>query len=199
MEKPFLEISVVSKSDEKLEIIHILTTILKNIMDYPPVPPETAIISLHNSVILTFSSLQDFEAMYEKDYRIYSYFYDEIIKNEVDFPVNIFRSDSARNNPTDEDDVANYIVLRYKSNYLAPMRRNYQLIFRVNEIFGSTVKNEELQDGFIRFVRTKEDYEAMLVGNDEVEKWLEIFKLFKIDTNHPSIQKFIDIIKSYLK
>ncbi|WP_371802373.1 hypothetical protein [Candidatus Lokiarchaeum ossiferum] len=197
MEKPFLEISVISKSDENLETISILTTILKNLMDYPPIPPETAIITPQNTLLLTFSSVHDFEAMYEKDYRIYSYFYDEIIRNEVDFPSNIFKSpmETIENN----GDIENYIVLRYKSNYLAPMRRNYQLIYRVNEIFGSTVRNEELQDGFIRFIRTKEDFEALLVGSDEVEKWLNLFKLFDIDIQHPSIQKFLEIIRSYLK
>ena len=203
MEKPFLEISVVSKTDENLTIIDVLEQIKGNIMNYPANPPESVVISSKPSIIFTFSDLEHFKAMYEKDYRIYSYLYEKVLRQHVDLSSSIFKAKSGKMNAsTSTQSTAmqkNYIVLRYHSNNLAPMRRNYQLIYKVNEIFGFRVTNEEVQDGFVRFIKTKEDYDGMFVGRDEVEKWIEVFRLFEIDLTHPSILKFIEILKSFLK
>ena len=78
------------------------------------------------------------------------------------------------------------------------MRKNYNLIYRINHLLGVHIVNEELQDGFIRFVKTKADYESMFVGNDEVEKWVQFFEILQLDITHPTIVKFLEIIKSYL-
>ncbi|WP_371805367.1 hypothetical protein [Candidatus Lokiarchaeum ossiferum] len=202
MNKPFLEISVVSTTDANLDVVEVLKKIKRSIMEYPGNPPKSAEITTKPSILFTFASLNHFKAMYENDYRIYSYLYEEIIQKQVDLSANIFKTGakSLAANSTQEstENKENYIVLRYYSNNIAPMRRHYQLIYKVNEIFGFQITNEEVQDGFLRFFKTKKDFEGLSIGRDEVAKWMEVFRIFKIDVEHPSIKKFIEIIQSYL-
>lgn len=202
MSKPFLEISVVSTTDKNLVAVDVLKRIKDILMEYPSNPPESAVITSKPSVLFSFASLDDFKAMYEKDYRIYTYLYDEILQKQVDLSANIFKSNKrdmvADSTQKPGEFQENYLVLRYYSNNIAPMKRYYQLVYKVNEIFGFQITNEEVQDGFLRFLKTKDDYEGLFIGRDEVENWMEVFRIFNIDLEHPSITKFIEIIQSYL-
>ena len=202
MKKPYLEISILSIFDKDISDLEIISTIKDNILGYIPKKPRKVEIRDNNKVYFEFESLEDFSAMYEKDYQIYSYVLDEILQNNLDFKPNMFQKKKKKeiNIPQNglNDEIENYLVLKNKSNYLEPMRRNYNLIYRVNEILGSHVVVEEVQDGFLRFIRSQQDFEALLIETDEVVNWLKLFEVLQIDIDNPTIQKFITIIKSYL-
>lgn len=170
----------------------------ENLLEYIPNPPKRWYISDKPSLVLEFSSEADFFAMYDKDYQIYSFLYENILQNDLEFNPEIFRTHRVKQ-PIIDPNTPNYLVLRYRSNYLAPMKRNYGLTFKVNEIIGSQISIEEVQDGFIRFVKTKRDYQSMFLGNDAKEKWIKFFQLYEIDIEHPTIQEFIRIIDSYFQ
>ncbi|WP_371802374.1 hypothetical protein [Candidatus Lokiarchaeum ossiferum] len=201
MEKPFLEISIASKSDTNLDDIQLLQRIKEGLIEIWTKTPESIEFTSKPSLLVTFQSLADFDAAYSHTYEVYEYLYDEILRRHIDLDENFFKEQQKLKNTTikdepDADYKQNYIVLRYRSNNLAPMRRNYRLIDKVNEIFGFKITNEEIQDGYLRFLKTKEDWEGMLIGCDEVAQWTEVFQLFNIDISHPTIQKFMEIIRS---
>ncbi|TFH29372.1 MAG: hypothetical protein E4G98_03930 [Promethearchaeota archaeon] len=202
--KPFLEISIISYSDPNLYLDAFFQRAKENLLDYGPIPPERIEITDVPSIYLEYQSLEDFEALYEKDFRVYTFLLDQILQSpnsETILNQNLQKlsADSLTNTNSNKSvDDENYLVLRYKSNYLDPMKKNYNLVHRMNRFLGVQIINEELQDGFIRFVKTKADYESMFVGNDEVEKWIQFFEVLQLDITHPTIVKFLEIIKSYL-
>lgn len=200
MEKPFLEISIVSKLDKCVDDLTLLQKLKESLMELWTKPPETMEFTSKPSLLVTFSTYTDFALAYKHSYEVYEYLFDEILRRHINLDENFFKSQQNGKTTTIEDETQkkkeNYIVLRYKSNNLAPMRRSYRLIYKVNEIFGFKITNEEIQDGFLRFLQTKEDWEGMLVGCDEVAQWLEVFQLFNIDITHPTIQKFIEIVQT---
>ena len=101
---------------------------------------------------------------------------------------------SDQNMNIDDPPAKNYAIIRYRSNYLEPLRRNYNLIYKVNEYLGSNVYNEEIGDGFLRFIKNKEDFDAMLLAADEVEAWKEWFNLYEYDLDNPIITQFLEIV-----
>ena len=45
------------------------------------------------------------------------------------------------------------------------MRRNYQLTTQVDNLFGIQSAIEEVEDGFLKFYRTREDFEDSKLDN----------------------------------
>ena len=132
--------------------------------------------------------------MYEKNYHMYEFLYDNILKNDLFFD-SIFEG-SSNKVPENEEEGAdqNYIVLRYHSNYLAPMRRSYGLTSRINRMLGAKLFNEEISGGFLRFLKTKEDFEGMLLPAKARWGWEEWFKIRNVDLTHPTVQSFLTIV-----
>jgi len=75
------------------------------------------------------------------------------------------------------------------------MRKNYQLVYKINVMLGSLIYNEEVQDGFVRFVKTKEDFEGMLTSSEDVNGWISWLEALGIDITDPVIEKFIVILR----
>ncbi|MHA1561533.1 MAG: hypothetical protein ACTSPA_05355 [Promethearchaeota archaeon] len=143
-------------------------------------------------VRIDFESKRDFEKIYEKSFSFYVYVFENFIDKNNAFQ-SIFRN-KKRNKKNQPE---NYIVLRYKTNFINPIKQYLGFTTRVNKIFGSTVINEELQDGYIRFVYTKEDFEALLVPGDVGSGWEEFFKIKNIDLEHPQIKEFFKVIEKW--
>jgi len=207
-EKPFLEILSISTTNPKLKMEVLLQRAKGYFLRLCPIPPERIEIKDKNSIYLEFRNLEDFKAMYEKDLRIYKFLLDEILKtsnpesilnDESKFLHKDGLTDNRAKNDEDNENDENYMVLRYRSNYLEPMRKNYAVVHHMNQMLGVQIMTEELQDGFIRFIKTRADFESMFVGKDEVEKWIKFFNVLHMDINNPTIARFLDIVKSYLK
>jgi hypothetical protein len=211
-DRPFLEISVLSAQDPEFDIPSFLERAKAQLLSYLPRPPEQVYISDKPALVLKFATKADFEEMYEKDIAIYSYLLEHMFGDESDGvfpplsqtrpPPSARKGDGGSSHPTGSDTPPegeeNYLVLRYRSNYIEPMRRNYNLVYQVNRHLGAQIVNEELHDGFIRFVKTKRDYESMFIGNDEMAKWREFFRVLGFGPDNPTVTKFMDILQSYL-
>jgi len=136
----------------------------------------------------------DFEKIYEKSFSFYVYVFENFIDNNKAFQ-SIFRDKKGNKNKKPE----NYIVLRYKTNFINPIKQYLGFTTRVNKIFGSTVINEELADGYLRFVNKKEDFEALLVPGDVRQGWVDFFKIKKIDLDLPQIKEFFKVVEKWKK
>ncbi len=143
-----------------------------------------------------FSSREDFQALYDGDYEAYEFLYDNILNNEMDFDF-IHKTLSQRDAEKMGEDEENYIIFHYKSNFIEPMRRNYGLTTKMNNIMGQRIAYEEIEGGFLRFVHTKDDFESMLLMSTKKKGWEDYFRSKQIALTHPIIVEFLTIVDKW--
>ena len=192
MTKPFLEISIERTFEEKLSILELIEKIGKAFKllykkDY-------TIFDLKNDsyVRIDFESKRDFKKIYEKSFSFYVYVFENFLDNNLEFQ-SLFQEKKGKKDKSSE----NYIVLRYRTNHINPIRQYLGFTTRVNKYFGAKVINEELYNGYLRFLKTKEDFETLLVPGDIREGWEEYFKIKNIDLDHPQIKEFFKVIEKW--
>ena len=195
MIKPFLEISIMQTTEKekslKLEIIEKIKRAFKLLYK-----KESKILYLGNEPYLRidFESERDFEKIYEKSFSFYVYIFENFLDNNHEFQA-IFKDNLEKK----EETIENYLVLRYKTNYIYPIKRYLGFTTRVNNIFGVKLINEELSDGYLRFINTKEDFETLLTPGDIREGWEEFFKIKKISLDLPQIREFFEEVEKWKK
>ena len=192
MSKPFLEISVVNTFEEKLSILELVEKIGKAFKLLYKKDYNIFDLKDDSYLRIDFESIRDFEKIYEKSFSFYVFAFENFLDNNLEFQ-SLFQNRKRNDNVPSE----NYIVLRYKTNYINPIRQYLGFTTRVNNFFGSIVINEELQDGYLRFLHTKEDFEVLLVPGDIRSGWEEVFKIKNIDLNHPQIKEFFKVVEKW--
>ena len=53
-----------------------------------------------------------------------------------------------------------YLILKYKTNFKAPILKNYSFTYKLAEMLGLSMSYEEVDDGFLLFYQTREDFEV---------------------------------------
>ncbi len=189
MSKPFLEISIVRTFEKELSILELVEKIGKAFKLLYKKDYKIFDFKDDSYVRIDFNSKKDFKKIYEKSFSFYVYVFENFLDNNLKFQ-SLFKGNV-------ENSTENYIVLRYKTNHINPIRQYLGFTTRVNKYFGAKVINEELEDGYLRFVHTKMDFEALLVPGDIREGWEEFFKIKKIDLDHPQIKEFFKVIEKW--
>ena len=192
MSKPFLEISIERTLEKDLSILELIEKIGKAFKLLYKKDYKIFDLKDDSYVRIDFESKKDFEKIYEKSFSFYVYVFENLMDNNLEFQ-SLFQEIMENVN----NSLENYIVLRYKTNFINPIRQYLGFTTRVNQYFGSKVINEELEDGYLRFIHTKMDFEAMLVPGDIREGWEEFFKIKKIDLDHPQIKEFFKVIEKW--
>ncbi|MHA1612382.1 MAG: hypothetical protein ACTSVZ_01845 [Promethearchaeota archaeon] len=200
-EQIFLEISVVETQEKGLSHLEILQKIIDDYTGVYCIPHSSVEIISDSKCRFSFQSEQEFWAFYDVDFNIYNYMYDNLLTNYEDFPrfikKNLFLNQTASKPQNNEDDDF-YLIIKLRTNFINPLKRNFELTYKINEIFGDQVFNEEVADGYLRFYKTKVDFENNLLPINNIEAWIEWFKNLNIDITHPIIQNFLKILKSCL-
>ena len=192
MSKPFLEISIERTFEEKLSILELVEKIGKAFKFLYHKDYKIFDLKDDSYVRIDFESNKDFKKIYEKSFSFYVYAFENFLDNNLEFQ-SLFQDRKGKNDNSSE----NYIVLRYKTNYVHPIRQYLGFTTRVNKYFGAKVINEELEDGYLRFVNTKMNFYALLVPGDIASGWESFFKIKKIDLNHPQIKEFFKVIEKW--
>ncbi|MHA1746217.1 MAG: hypothetical protein ACTSWW_09465 [Promethearchaeota archaeon] len=193
MDLPFLEISIETTREETKSPSHLLTLIQESLKrDYRL---EGRLLLKQDVPFLRFefASREVFELMYARNFQLYEFLYDNILRDELIFDP-LFEESSIKELKSEDEDSDNYIVLKYHSNYLAPMRRSYGLTARINRLLGHKLYNEEISDGFLRFLKTEEDFKGMMLPAKKRWGWEEWFRMRKVALTHPTVQSFLDIV-----
>ncbi len=139
---------------------------------------------------IDFQSQDDFAKIYERQYSMYVYLFDEFLQENLSIE-NLFAPWLKKSEKKgDNEQWDNYLVLRYRTNCIEPMRQFYEFSAKINRFFGSRIINEEIIDGYLRFIHTKEDFEILLLPGDIEDAWRETFKIRGVDLDHPLIKKF---------
>ena len=144
-----------------------------------------------------FSSQKEFEGIYEKSYQMYVYLFDNFISKHSKFEELFQNTNSSKNFSKQKSITRNYMVLRYSTNCIWPIRRFFGFTARVNKIFGSHVANEEIENGYIRFIETKKDFLSLLHPADIEENWRGMFKIRNVDMDHPLIKGFFATLQEW--
>ena len=192
MSKPFLEISIERTMEEKLSILELVEKIGKAFKLLYKKDYQIFDLKDDSYVRITFTSKKDFKKIYEKSFSFYVYVFENFLDNNLEFQALFQEKEGKIKNSTE-----NYLVLRYKTNHINPIRQYLGFTTRVNKYFGAKVINEELYDGYLRFLQRKEDFETLLVPGDIGSGWKDYFKIKKIDLNHPQIKEFFKVIEKW--
>ncbi|MHA1673680.1 MAG: hypothetical protein ACTSYI_08625 [Promethearchaeota archaeon] len=198
----FLEISVDSTLEQELTELELLEQVSHGFKELYGKDCRTIEYNGKSCVRIDFPSQQAFAKIYEKSYSMYVYIFEQFVQENLSIE-NLFERSSNDEEPkgfsNDEEPEGNYMVLRYRSNCMEPMRQYYEFAAKVNKFFGAVVINEQINDGYLRFIGTKTDYEILLLPSDMISAWQETFKIRGVSLNHPLIVKFFASIEKWKK
>ncbi len=136
---------------------------------------------------LDYESKEHFVEGYSRDKLIYENFIKYV--NLQDISLN---NKKTLKNQSNEEEL--YLMVKYRTNFKEPIRKNYSFTFKIIELLGIGASYEEVQDGFILFYKTKQDY---LVGQMDllnIDKSIEYLKSKGFYT--PSIEAFFTQIRN---
>ena len=203
MSKPFLEISIERTFEKELSNLELIEKIGKAFKLLYKKDYKIFDLKDDSYVRIDFESKEDFKKIYERSFSFYVYIFENFLDNNIEFQ-EIFQNKTELNELDELGELVdnpseNYIVLRYKTNFINPIRQYLGFTTRVNRYFGAKVINEELHDGYLRFLHTKEDFETLLTPGDVRSGWEEYFNIKQIDLEHPQIKEFFIIVEKWKK
>lgn len=196
-ENVFLEISIQSTTETELTEAELIDKIAQGF--FRVYGTQTSIINYKGKpcVRTEFPSREAFAKIYERQYSMYVYIFDEFLKENLAISDLFSEWLRASDQTNEEGNFENYLVLRYRTNCLEPMRQFYDFSAKINKFFGSRIINESVIDGFLRFIHTKEDFEILLLPGDIEDAWRETFKIRGVSLDNPLIQKFFETIRKW--
>lgn len=183
VKNPYIEVEIINCLDPKQEILDLLNQrAIKNhhVKTYFKGTPESPILRVD------YDSLDHFASGYNRDRLIYENFIKFINLQEISFD-----KIPPRKNSLEDEKI--YLIMKYRTNYKEPIRNNYNFTFRIIELIGIGASFEEVEDGFILFYQTKQDFKIGLMdllNIKEVKAYLS-----SIGMLIPSIERFLNQIE----
>ena len=162
---PYLEVSIIRTQGNKEKIFQILEKKAKI--------AEKAVISfdynLSNPILrIEYPSEKTFLETYRRD----QYVYESAIKL-VNLGVITPRKIKNLSNDERKNTENMYLILKYKTNYKAPILKNYTYTYKLARLLGLSMHYEEVDDGILLFYHSKEDFE---IGRIDLTKFHEVKK-----------------------
>jgi len=164
---PYIEVSVVETQGEKLDILQILkekAKITKNVIISIKKSSENPILRIE------YPSEEVLLKVYKRDEFVYESAV-KLINLGVITPSKI----KTALKKTDDDEKL-YLILKYRTNFKGPILKNYSFTYKLAEMLGLSMSYEEVDDGFLLFYQSKEDFEVGkidLTQFEEVKRQLE--------------------------
>ena len=134
-----------------------------------------------SKVLVEFSSLDCMQQVYGEYSKIVEQFFKLMQEKHQDFHLFDF-SNSARSQKSgksEETDVGEnslYLILKYRTNAKDIIRAKYRFTYKIVDLVGIKSSYEEVEDGFILFYATEEDFQVtqMNLNNfTEIQEWME--------------------------
>ncbi|MHA1611257.1 MAG: hypothetical protein ACTSVZ_06430 [Promethearchaeota archaeon] len=184
IELPFIEVDIINSFDSKYGILKQLE---KRSLQTHHVRSSWSGTEENPILRIDYESKEHFIEGYTRDKLIYENFIKYINLQEI----SLTKNNSLKKPPEDEE---LYLIMKYRTNCKEPIRNNYSFTFKIIELLGIGASYEEVQDGFILFYRTKQDF---LVGQMDllnIDKAIEYLKVKGFYT--PSIEIFFTKVKN---
>jgi hypothetical protein len=183
MAPPIIEILVVATTEAKLSNEQILTIIKKRIERLDKVPAQMKIENEEPILYINYTTTDAFLDSYQREFPIFDTFLRILLDGQLDL-TNI----NAKSPKKKTDLQENYLILKYKTNWKDPLRKYYEYTLQFTQYFDIGIMVEEIDDGFLLFHHTKEDFtigQMDKTNPQEIQHWLQ--------------QRGIDLQKSGLK
>ena len=160
---PYIEVSVVKTQGDKLEILQILkekASISNNVDISMKKTPENPILRI------VYLSEEELLNVYKRD----EYVYESAVKLVNLGVITPSKIKTVLKNGSNHDEDL-YLILKYKTNFKAPILKNYSFTYKLAEMLGLSMSYEEVDDGFLLFYQTREDFE---VGKIDLTQFKEV-------------------------
>lgn len=160
---PYIEVSIVETQGIKQKIFHILeekAKIAKNAVisiDYDLKDPLLRI---------EYPSEEEFLKVYKRDEFVYESAV-KLINLGVISPSKIKKV--LKNGLKKNEKL--FLVLKYKTNFKAPILKNYSFTYKLAAMLGLSMSYEEVDDGFLLFYQSREDF---VVGRIDLTQFKEV-------------------------
>ncbi|MCK5345346.1 MAG: hypothetical protein KAR20_18175 [Candidatus Heimdallarchaeota archaeon] len=169
---PFIEVEVINSKEDPAILLKVIEkkfdkitegTIQWNGTEKNPI------------LMLSFDTKEEFFQTYNKDIKIYECFMALIAEKNISIealPPNL------NNFPADDL----YAIFKYRTDFKEPIRKKYYYVFKILGLLGIKISYEEVEDGFVLFYQTQEDF---TLGNlnifemKKVKQWLEAHNIWK--------------------
>ena len=92
-----------------------------------------------------------------------------------------------------------YIVLKYTTNFKEPLRNYYRFTVPVGNLIGAPISIEEVEDGFLHFIKSQELYEGINLNKLDFEVLRDWFEAKGIDLGLDWMKEFLYELKRILK
>ncbi|MHA1718469.1 MAG: hypothetical protein DRO88_12130 [Promethearchaeia archaeon] len=162
---PYLEVSIVETQGDREEILKILENKAR-------MSKEAVIFikdNVNNPIIrIEYPSKETLLKVYSRD----EFVYESAVKLLNSGIISPAKVKTAIENGTSKSDKL-FLILKYKTNFKSPILKNYRFTYKIAELLGLSMSYEEVEDGFILFYKTKEDFE---IGRIDLTKFQEVKK-----------------------
>ena len=162
---PYIEVSVVKTQGDKLKILQIL--------EKKAHTSKTGEVSLkktpENPILrVVYPSEEVLLNVYKRD----EYVYESAVKLVNMGVITPSKIKTVLKKGTNNNENL-YLILKYKTNFKAPILRNYSFTYKLAEMLGLSMSYEEVDDGFLLFYQTRQDFE---VGKIDLTQFKEVKK-----------------------
>ena len=174
---PFLEVQILHSTDPKSKILDFLrkkTDRFKN--------AHASIINADTDpkIFIEFPSLDSMQRVYSNDSKIVEKFY-QLLQDKkedlhFDFPTSTSNHKSKNSKVTDVDGTSLYLILKCRTNAKDIIRAKYNFTYKIVDLVGIKASFEEVEDGFILFYATEEDFQLTQMDLNnfaDIKKWME--------------------------
>lgn len=189
---PYLEYECISLADSQRSKKDILEFLSQKVFSYWKIDPVWNGTEENPTFKLEFPSFEKFKRLINRGMSVYEavyhYLSDPILnRKKYGLPEGLSIIEL---NKSPVKDV--YFILMQRTNNKEVVRKNYEFSFKLGELFGISAVFEEVEDGFIVFYKTREDFENAQkdkLNPVEIKKWMQAK-----GTWNPVIEKILDSI-----
>ncbi|WP_371805168.1 hypothetical protein [Candidatus Lokiarchaeum ossiferum] len=158
--KPFVEISIISKQESPQNEREILMLLIERISSIEEISIEWFGSHENPSIKVTFPSYDYFHMFYRRDFKI------------LERAAKILQSNMSKNRSIlqSKEDMCKdniFLILRYRTNFKKPMRESYRYKQWFSDKLGEKVWTEEIEDGFLHFYQTLNDFQRVILDLTE--------------------------------
>ena len=175
---PYLEAKILHCEDPKSKIIAFLKAKAARYKDAQSsiTDPDT-----DPKVLIEFSSMESMEQAYSYYSEIVEKFFQLMQEKNDDHQMFNFQKStsnqkSRQSKVSDDDQNSLYLILKYRTNAKDVIRAKYNFTYKIVDLVGIKSSYEEVEDGFILFYATEEDFQLTQMDLNnfaDIQKWME--------------------------
>lgn len=185
--KPFVEISIISKQESSQNEKEILVQLIERISPIKEISTVWLGTLENPSIRVTFPSYDYFYRFYKRDFKILERVA-KILESNMSNNKAILHSKGSVSN----DNI--FLILRYRTNFKKPMRESYRYKQWFSDNLGEKIWIEEIEDGFLHFYQTIEDFQRVILDLTQPSGVLTYICMKEDALDHKVSQQLLSLV-----